>query len=542
MLRAADEGNVPYFFSEHWAVDVCDFAEKTPHLEGVWDDEFIVLEPAQCFWLCAIFGFRRKANGHRLTSHVYMEIPRKSGKSLLIGIIAIYCFTCEGENGSQVYIGAPKEDQADKVYGPIKAIVDREKDLQHNFGLRTTLKRISKEGDHLAFIKKISSKAETEDGHNPHVVVMEELHAQQPELYEVMESATGARANLLFLSIGTAGRLATGVGWEERKKLINVLEGHEQLPHWFGVIYTLDEEDYENEENLFTDKMIQKANPMYGISILPERVKEFMENSRGNPSKMIEVKRTRFNIWSGAAGDLINLQDWLACSQDNLSMDSLHGEKCWIGGDLSSKNDITAAVALIPVGGRMASFEQYFIPEESRSLMKESVGGLYRGWLEAGHLTATPGAIVDYAYIEQTIRDWCELFDVQAIVFDAYQSNQILASLYADALPALQMGPGTKNISDPTKDLMAQIEGHSLIHAGNPVTEWMSQNVKGYFDERGNVLPKKESKNSDYKIDGFAAMVMANAARLDHTLEVEKPWKSVYEARGVLGSERAAAE
>lgn len=537
MLDKANSGKARYYFSTEWAVDVCDFAEKIPHLEGVWDDEFIVLEPCQCFWLIAIFGFRRKANGHRLVSHVYMEIPRKSGKSLIVAIITLYCFACEGEKGSQVYIGAPKDEQAEKVYGPIKAIVDREHELRDCFNLKTTLKKISKEEDHLAFIKKISSKAETEDGHNPHIVVMEELHAQQPELYEVMESGTGARANLLFLSIGTAGRLAAGVGWEERKKLIAVLQGLEPLDHWFGVIYTLDEEDYENEENLFKLEMIQKANPMYGVSILPERVQEFMANSRGNQSKMIEVKRTRFNIWSGAAGDLINLNDWLACADEGLTAAHFAGEQAWIGADLSSKNDITAVVLMIPKDGRVYTFEEYFLPEETRALGKDTVGNMYRAWLETGHLTATLGQIVDYDFVEQTIRDWCEIYDVQAIVFDSYQSNQILSSLYKDGLPAMQMQPGTKNISDPTKDLIAHIEAKALVHKGNPVTEWMSQNVKGYYDLRDNVLPKKESKDSDYKIDGIAAMVLANAARLDAELEVKKPWRSIYEKRGLLGGE-----
>ena len=53
-----------------------------PHLEGNWPTRNLVIQPCQCFWLCAVFGFRRKSTGARLVRTVYFEIPRKHGKAL----------------------------------------------------------------------------------------------------------------------------------------------------------------------------------------------------------------------------------------------------------------------------------------------------------------------------------------------------------------------------------------------------------------------------------------------------------------------------
>lgn len=536
MLAKAESGKATYYFSTDWALDVCDFAEKIPHLEGQWDSETIILEPCQCFWLCAIFGFRRKSNDARLTRHVYLEIPRKSGKSLLMAIVVLYCFLCEGEKGSQVYIGAPKEAQAQKVYGPIKGIVDKLEDLKEHFDLDTTLKRIKKLGDKLAFITTTSSSGATEDGHNPHVVAMEELHAQEYSLYEVQTSSLGARKNPLFISIGTAGRRATGVGWDERKRAIDVSTGVVKNDSYFGLIYTVDEADLEDEARLCTETVIRKANPMYGVSIQPDIIEEFVTKSRGSPNLWIEFKRTRLNIWSNAAGNLIQPQHWNACADKSLKIEDFYGCPAWIGVDLATRRDLCAATIMFEVDGKLITFERYFICEEGAGFSKESVSSLYNGWDDAGDLIKTPGGATDFAYVETEVRAWCTNFDVQAVVFDAYQSNAMLSSLYNDGIPAVQMAPGTKNISDPTDDFVTRIEARTYRHAGHPVTEWMASNVVGYRDSHGNILPKKEHKDSENKIDGIAAIIMANAARIDPEFQVEMPVPNVYEERGLIGA------
>lgn len=540
MLKEAESGRARYYFSIEDVVDVCDFIEKLPRSKGGRPGETLVMQPWQCWVLAAIFGFRRADPdfpatwGERLVRDFYLEIPRGSGKSELLAAISLYCFTCEGEEGSQVFIGAPKDDQGDKVYVPIKSIVEKTPELAEAFGLKKpTLDQIGKRADTSAFIKKVSHLEETEDGHDPHVVIMEELHAQAEGLYHVMQSAQGKRTNNLFGSISTAGRRAAGIGWMVRKRLQNILQRIVDDLSFFGVIYTVDQEDIDNPKRLHTRETVMKANPMWGITLDPSQIMEALAKAKTqSESAVIEFDRTRLNVWRNVDGALISPENWKACFNPKLRFEDFRGCKCWIGGDLGSKNDLTSLVVIFAERGKVQVFPWYWCPEKSPAFKKDAVSLMYEAWAKAGHLFKTPGAVTNYNFVEKKIREIAEFCDVQAIVFDTYQSNQILASLFDDGLPAIQMMPGVKNISDPTKDFIANIEAGLVEHDGHPILEWNAMNVVGHMDKRGNVLPQKEDPNSPNKIDGISAAMMANATRLDAELEITpKRRKSVYNER-----------
>jgi phage terminase large subunit-like protein len=540
MLKDAQGGRALFYFSIEDVVDVCDFIEKLPRSKGGRPGELLVLQPWQCWALASIFGFRRADPefpatwGERLVRDVYLEIPRGSGKSEILAAIALYCFLCEGEEGSQVYIGAPKDDQADKVYIPIKTIVEKTPELAQNFGLRKpTLNEIKKFGDSSAFITKVSHIAEREDGHDPHVVIMEELHAQDEGLYSVMQSSQGKRTNNLFISITTAGRRATGICWNVRKRLQNILQRIVQDDSFFGVIYGVDQEDEDDPKRLHRRETIMKANPMWGISLDPSMLLEQLAKAKTqNEAAVLEFDRTRLNLWRNVDGGLILPENWKSCLNPKLRLEDFKGCPCWIGADLGSKNDMTALVALFQENGRVQAFAWYWVPEKSPTFRKD-MAATYEGWIKAGKLVATPGGVTNYRFIEKQIRELCVLADVKAIVFDSYQSNDILSRLFEDNLPAMEMHPGTKHISDPTKDIQALVECGQFEHDGHPVLEWNAMNVVGHTDKRENILPQKDDPNSPNKIDGFSALVMANAVRLDAALEVPtKRRPSSYTARG----------
>jgi phage terminase large subunit-like protein len=68
----------------------------------------------------------------------------------------------------------------------------------------------------------------------------------------------------------------------------------------------------------------------------------------------------------------------------------------------------------------------------------------------------------------------------------------------------------------------------------------MVGNVVGFYDANGNVLPKKEKKDSKASIDGVDAIINANAARMadeagfiDSGVKAELP--NPYLQRGLLG-------
>jgi len=258
-----------YHFDEWHGNDVCDFIEKMPHVEGSWDTKTITLEPPQIFMLVVIFGWR--IDDHRRFSNVYIEMARKGAKSTLTAGVSLYCLTCENEEGPQVIIGATTGAQAQKVFNPAQKMVKKTHAFRDAFGVTAWSRSITcdKNG---GFIQTINSKSDTQDGWNPHVGILDELHAHKDRgLYDVIRSAFGSRKNPLMWCITTAGYILDGVCYEQRELVSKILEGVIEADHYFGIIFTLDgEKDFQHNRKTGDDPLDPnvwiKANPMLGIT------------------------------------------------------------------------------------------------------------------------------------------------------------------------------------------------------------------------------------------------------------------------------------
>ena len=132
-----------YEFDAWYATDICDFIEKLPHIQGVWETATIRLEPAQVFILCVVFGWREKKTELRRFKSVYIEMARKGAKSTLSAGVAVYCLCCENEPGPEIIIGATTGAQAKKVFDPAKKMVERTRSLREAFAVKPWANSIS---------------------------------------------------------------------------------------------------------------------------------------------------------------------------------------------------------------------------------------------------------------------------------------------------------------------------------------------------------------------------------------------------------------
>lgn len=212
-LERAKTKGAPFYFDVWHANDVCDFAEKLPHVEGVWETPTIVLHESHVFFLVQLFGFR-KPDGTRRFSKALFAVARKNAKSTLAAIVGLYCQNCEGENGPQIITGATTGQQARIVFNVAKRMVEKTADLREAFGLVPFANAIASINNGGTY-KPINAKASTQDGLNPSCVILDEIHAHKDhDLLNVLVSAAGARANVLFLFLTTEGYSSPGP-WAE---------------------------------------------------------------------------------------------------------------------------------------------------------------------------------------------------------------------------------------------------------------------------------------------------------------------------------------
>jgi phage terminase large subunit-like protein len=82
-LKHAQTKRPRFLWSPGQANRACEFIELLPHVEGSWDSLTIRLEPAQVFFLCALFGFRNADGSRRFTTALF-AVGRKNGKALAL--------------------------------------------------------------------------------------------------------------------------------------------------------------------------------------------------------------------------------------------------------------------------------------------------------------------------------------------------------------------------------------------------------------------------------------------------------------------------
>jgi len=368
-LKRAKDRSWGYVFDPWHANDVCDFAEKLPHVEGVWDTPTITLEPFQVFILTMVFGWRRRDTGGRRFTSVYEEVARKNAKSTKTALVSLYCLACEQEPGPQVLTAATTFDQAKKVFHPAKRMVEKTPALQQAFGLIPWAKSITCE-ENGGYLQPMHSKAKSQDGHNPHLVTMDELHAHSDRgLFDVMNSAFGARRNPLMWIITTAGFNLHGVCYEQRSLAIKVLERSVVAEHMFAIVFTLDRaEDYGDDraegDNPFDGTKWIKANPLMTASRpLRDEVAKRAIEARASPTAEGEFKTKHLNIWLGAASAWLNMAQWNLCADKELTVAAFHGLSSNIGGDLSNVDDLSALVLAAELGDQLLLLPRFYVPE-----------------------------------------------------------------------------------------------------------------------------------------------------------------------------------
>lgn len=500
-----------YYFEAWHANDVCDFAEKMPHVEGSWDTPTIVLDPAQVFILCVVFGWRRKSDGLRRFSRAYIEVARKNAKSTLTAVVALYCLTCEQEVGPQVLIGATTGEQANKVFSPAKRMAEKTSALREAFGVEPWARSISC-SDNGGFIQPINAKSSTQDGWNPHVGILDELHAHKDRgLFDVIRSAFGARKNPLMWMITTAGYNIEGVCYEQRTLVSKILDGIVEADHYFGIIFTLDEGDDPLDERIWV-----KSNPLLGVSVQPDEMRGYAKEAIASPDSMGEFKTKRLNIWTSAKGAWLNIEQWKACG-GAVNLDELIEVPCWAGLDLAATSDITAFVLVWLAGGRLKVWPKFYLPDDAVRPRTERGNVPYQRWADDGLLTVTPGNVTDYDYVEQDVKAALTQFNIQHIGYDPWNATQVVNNLMKESAPMVEMRQGAKTFHPPMNELERLLKSGAIDHGGNPVLTWMASNIVARKDINNNMAPDK--KHSHEKIDGIVALLMALGLAVMHVEE-----------------------
>ena len=501
------------------------FSECLTHVEGQWAGKPFELSSWQQAIVGNLFGWINDATGLRRYREAMLYVPRKNGKTNLIGGIVNYLFHCDREPGAQIYLAAAERDQASLCFNIAAQMNYSNPALISRCDIypgrkQMVMKQHLCEGKQ-SEVKAISADANTKHGFNIHAAVIDELHAQpNRDLVDVLQTGTVSRSQPIIFHVTTADFDRPSICNEKHDYACKVRDGIINDPSFLPAIWeaTL-EDDWKHPDTW------KKANPNFGVSVSHDYLQRECLRAVESPAYENTFKRLHLNIKTQQDVRWLLMERW---DHTDGELPSLEGKPCIGGLDLASTSDLSAFVLFFPSdSGQHYVLPFFWLPSDTAKKRDRDDRVPYLQWIQQGFVRKTEGDVTDYDIIRRDINDLRKKYNIKEIAFDPWNATQLANQLMQDGYELVKYGQTMANMNEPSKRLEKLIGSQSICFGRNPVLRWMASNVTVIQNSDGHIRPDK--KRSTEKIDGIVALVMTLGRWI-----ASKETKSVYQTRGVI--------
>lgn len=448
-----------------------------------------------------LFGWRRP-DGTRRFVRVYIEIPKKNGKSFCCGMLVAMFLALARRGDGMYYSAANSREQASLIYGDAKRLIQASPLLSPLFDTVDSGKHIRRL-DGVSEYKALSAEARVQDGLRAKVCVMDELHEQSnPKMFGVLRYAGTGQREPVFIMITTAGEYdPENIGWEQHEYARKIISGEFIDVEHHAVIYAAADDD-----DISDPAVWRKCNPAMGEIISEAEFRSHYLSSINSIHGENQFRRYKLNQWVKPVRSVTWSHLWpdLATAPP----DDLAALPCWAGLDLAYANDWTAFVQVWRAGERYYVRPRFWISQENYMRRVERGNVPIAAWLKAGWLTVTPGDATDYPTVEREIMAAIDGCNLRELAFDKFNAMQMSQNFMAAGVTTVEFPQKALHLTTPIKELERLVKSGLIGHDGNPVLNWMTANA---LVVASNELLRfeKESKDSLNSIDGVVAMAMA---------------------------------
>lgn len=458
------------------------------------------------------------------TRRAVISFGRKNGKTALSALLTlVHLCGPEARANSQLFSAAQSREQAAILFALAAKIIRMSPELRDYVGIRDTAKQLY--CDELGTLyRALSAEASTAYGFSPVFVVHDELGqvvGPRSELYEALETAAGAQEEPLSIVISTQAPTDADLlslliedaktGADPRTKLF---------------LYTAP-----TDLDPFSDEAIRAANPAWGDFLNAVEVRDQAEGARRMPSREAAYRNLVLNQRVNSANPLITRSVWERNSAAPYEEAFADGE-VFIGLDLSARNDLTAAVAVVrDAEGHWHVEPHFFAPAVGVHDRAHRDRVPYDVWAQQGYITLTPGATVDLSFVADWLADYAVTRNVRSVRYDRWHIQYLQAELARinSQVPMEPFGQGFRDMSPAISAMEGALLAGVVRHGGHPVLAMCAANAIAIRDSAGN--RKLDKAKSTGRIDGLVALAMALGSASSATAATAD---SVYEDRGVL--------
>jgi phage terminase large subunit-like protein len=445
------------------------------------------------------------------TRTAIISFGRKNGKTTLAACLLLL-HTCgpEARPNSQLNSAARSRDQAALVFGLAAKMARLNPELNDVLVIADSFKRIACP-ELGTLYQALSADASTNLGKSPVFNLHDELgqvRGPLDELYEALETATGAHEHPLSIIISTQ---APNDG-----DLLSILIDDALTERDKQVVVSL----YTATEDLdpFSEKAIKAANPAYGDFLNADVVQKMARDAREMPSREASYRNFVLNQRVEAASPFVTKSIWELNGKKPLEIDKWSA--AFGGLDLSAVNDLTALVLVSPNRGRFDVDPTFWLPTDGLAERSRLDRVPYNVWHEQGYLQTTPGKSIEYEFVAARLAELFRKVDIRKIAFDRQYMRHLrpwlvkagLSESFIDAR-FVEFGQGFFSMGPALRTLEALLLNGKLRHGMHPVLQWCAANARTSTDPAGN--RKFNKAKATGRIDGMVALAMAVSAAGD---------------------------
>jgi phage terminase large subunit-like protein len=519
-LKRQSTKEFPYYFDGRWAGAVCDyFPTMLRHSIGEYEGNPLDLENWQYFGLWNIFGWKRDADDSRRFRKVYWSMGRKNGKSTLCAGVCHFAAcadvnpkTGRPESVGQILLTATKKEQAEVVYSECSRMRSRSKYIAKMSDEKNEQITYNHNG---SYIRKVSSDKPF-DGLNPHLVVMDELHAwgeYHRKFYDTMLTGFAARIQPLQFIVTTAGADDSYLWRENYEHACNVLDGVFKDETTFAMVYELDEGDDLGDETLWI-----KANPNLGVSVKVDFLKEEWNRYKHTPIGRNRFKRYYGNQMVTATERAFDPGIFEQCIGE-LS-DWKEADAFGAGADLGSRDDLAsyAIVARFPIGEsedgtplyRYEVQSQSFIADDTKRSLDEMP---FSQFIYDGEIIKSKYAIED---LQASLLERCVEYGVEVLAYDPHNGQQLGEAMTREGITAARMPQNQSNFNEPIREFLKLVREKRVRFARSAVLRWAAGNAKVCADRQDRWMFDKRESRSGWLVwlpSVFAVLGLCNRSK-----------------------------
>lgn len=466
------------------------------------------LELYELAWVEAIFGFVDD-DGLRRYQEVLIVVGRKNGKTSLSSAIELYMLIADGEGSPQVYNVANSQEQAKLGYDAAKKMIKMSSKLAKRITPSTGC-LVCKST--MGTLKALSANTGTMDGLDVHCGVLDELAAMKDrDLYDLVKQGMSARRQPLLLTITTNGFVRNGIFDAQYDYADGWLDGKVKDDRFLALVYELDEKgEWRDEANWV------KANPGLGTVKKRDFLRGGVNKAKQDPSYLPTLLTKDFNVPENSAAAWLTFDE--ATNAETVDMKSMGFRYGIVGFDAADSIDLTSAQILMmrPDDEHIYELSMHWLPEDvilkdiESGNRKERDGVPYQQWIKRGLMRTVPGNKVDKRCLTQWLEEVEDEYGVYiyAIGYDPWHIDVPTKheyELFVGKERCVEVRQGAKTLSQPMKQLKADLAANRIIDNHNPVNEWARMNVAVRADVNDNIQPEKTRNDQRHRIDPFMA-------------------------------------